>query len=502
MKNKSSNAQTAISNNAADCNTVSKMDQNAVKMTASLKKLSSDKSVKSNPVQAPKADALGDRDQIQSHLDRQLQQRPSATDLKNRNILKDTTASPALQAAQHELQRLQLESSLDKKLKQRPEAATLVKQNILQADPSLGTVTKKSQQKLPAVPAKAADTSKVALPAAANAEAVHKKSVAKLANASQTQHKKLDAHDPKNLQLVAHDPKDYQLVAHDPKDYRVAIRDEKQMQMVVSPKAKSVSHFGNQSLGNGSDKEDAFSYNKNIMLDPRTGSPMSHAAMRKYKKLLKLRDSCIEHQNTHVPVPVSNAGILYDHMQSHKMNALVKVPSKTQSKFFDTDNTSSASRTDNASKAAKHSQASTASHNEHAVPKSVSNVKKESHGKEAKDKSKATAVTLYAPVTAENATIDTNKTSSRSGSPVASNRSVSPASADRKDQTQQASKHQHNSVTASTAKAAASLTSTTLKVQPSNKSVKAASPVQQAIKMAPSPILSAKSSAVSIKSRA
>jgi len=390
------------------------------------------KNVKSD---ADSASAISDRDKIQSQLDRQLQQRPSATDLKNRNILKDTTASPALQAAQNELQRLQLGSALDKKLSQRPEAATLVKQNILQADPSHGTVTKKPD-------ATKSSANKVAAITAENASTATKSAT----NTKKTAAiKKQDAHDPKNLQLVAHDPKDYQLVAHDPKDYRVAIRDEKQMQLIVSPKAATAS-FSNGSSSHGND--DGFSFSKGVMIDPRTGSPMSHAAMRKHKKLMKLRDSMIDHQNSHIAVPVSNAGILYDPMQSHKMNALVKVASKTEKSAAPVKSVTSHSE----EKQNKQQQKSTAT--VHA-----------SHSNASTAKAAATVVPVKSTA------------SVRSTSPVATTaRSVSPAPAQ-----QQAAIN--------------------LKSQQSSKTV-AASPQQQSLKMAPSPVLSAKSSAVSIKARA
>lgn len=252
---------------------------------------------------AKSQNAVKERDQIQSQLNKQLQQRPSATDLKNRNILKDTTASPALQAAQSELQRLQLESNLDKKLSNRPAPEKLVKQNILKADPSHGTITKQSS-------------------AVSNAKTT--KSAANVKKADTINNKQLILHDKKDLQLIVHDNKDYQMVLHD----------TSKMQVILSPQQKHVDRFTAAYVNNGNLASDQI--DSKVMIDPTTGSPMSHAKQRKYRKLQKLRDMMIDHQHSHIPVPVSNAGILYDPMQSHKMNALVKssasVPKATASK--------------------------------------------------------------------------------------------------------------------------------------------------------------------------
>lgn len=64
-------------------------------------------------------------------LEKHLQTRPEAQDLKNRHILLDTNAAPALQAQQQELQRQQVTDNLKKGLAHRPEKESLVERNIL-----------------------------------------------------------------------------------------------------------------------------------------------------------------------------------------------------------------------------------------------------------------------------------------------------------------------------------------------------------------------------------
>jgi len=64
-------------------------------------------------------------------LEKRLQYRPDVQDLKNRNILLDTNAAPALQQAALELNRNQITDSLKKGLEQRPERDALVERNIL-----------------------------------------------------------------------------------------------------------------------------------------------------------------------------------------------------------------------------------------------------------------------------------------------------------------------------------------------------------------------------------
>ncbi|EMF17819.1 uncharacterized protein SEPMUDRAFT_146755 [Sphaerulina musiva SO2202] len=64
-------------------------------------------------------------------LDKKLQLRPDETDLKNRHILLDNTAAPALQARAAELERQRITDNLKKGLSHRPEKEILVQRNIL-----------------------------------------------------------------------------------------------------------------------------------------------------------------------------------------------------------------------------------------------------------------------------------------------------------------------------------------------------------------------------------
>ncbi|KAF2814645.1 uncharacterized protein BDZ99DRAFT_485288 [Mytilinidion resinicola] len=64
-------------------------------------------------------------------LEKHLQHRPEAQDLKNRHILLDTTAAPALQSKALELERQRATDNLKKGLSQRPERDELVERNIL-----------------------------------------------------------------------------------------------------------------------------------------------------------------------------------------------------------------------------------------------------------------------------------------------------------------------------------------------------------------------------------
>jgi hypothetical protein len=59
------------------------------------------------------------------------QHRPEEQDLKDRHILLDTTAAPALQAKQAELERQRITDNLKKGLAKRPEKEELVERNIL-----------------------------------------------------------------------------------------------------------------------------------------------------------------------------------------------------------------------------------------------------------------------------------------------------------------------------------------------------------------------------------
>ncbi|KAF2486582.1 hypothetical protein BDY17DRAFT_321362 [Neohortaea acidophila] len=64
-------------------------------------------------------------------LEKHLQTRPEHQDLKNRHILLDTTAAPALQARAAELERQRITDNLKKGLSKRPEKDELVNKNIL-----------------------------------------------------------------------------------------------------------------------------------------------------------------------------------------------------------------------------------------------------------------------------------------------------------------------------------------------------------------------------------
>ncbi|KAF1958912.1 hypothetical protein CC80DRAFT_22121 [Byssothecium circinans] len=64
-------------------------------------------------------------------LEKHLQHRPEPQDLKNRHILLDTTAAPALQAKALELERQRATDNLKKGLEHRPDRDTLIERNIL-----------------------------------------------------------------------------------------------------------------------------------------------------------------------------------------------------------------------------------------------------------------------------------------------------------------------------------------------------------------------------------
>ncbi|KAG8533065.1 uncharacterized protein KY384_001848 [Bacidia gigantensis] len=64
-------------------------------------------------------------------LEKHLQTRPDPKDLKDRNILPQSNAAPALQQAQLELERNQATDALRKKLEKRPDKQELVDHNIL-----------------------------------------------------------------------------------------------------------------------------------------------------------------------------------------------------------------------------------------------------------------------------------------------------------------------------------------------------------------------------------
>ncbi|KAI0645392.1 hypothetical protein C8Q79DRAFT_964377 [Trametes meyenii] len=64
-------------------------------------------------------------------LEKSLAQRPDKHDLIERNILKDDSVAPSLQAAKEKLQRSQLEDKLEHALQARPKPEELVKEGIL-----------------------------------------------------------------------------------------------------------------------------------------------------------------------------------------------------------------------------------------------------------------------------------------------------------------------------------------------------------------------------------
>ncbi|MCJ1406874.1 hypothetical protein MMC19_000944 [Ptychographa xylographoides] len=64
-------------------------------------------------------------------LEKHLQTRPDPKDLKDRNILLNTNAAPALQSKALELERQQASDSLKKGLGKRPEREELIERNIL-----------------------------------------------------------------------------------------------------------------------------------------------------------------------------------------------------------------------------------------------------------------------------------------------------------------------------------------------------------------------------------
>jgi len=67
----------------------------------------------------------------QDSLEKHLQHRPDPQELKERHILLDTKAAPALQSAAVELERQRAADSLRKGLEKRPDREELVERNIL-----------------------------------------------------------------------------------------------------------------------------------------------------------------------------------------------------------------------------------------------------------------------------------------------------------------------------------------------------------------------------------
>ncbi|GAB7355374.1 hypothetical protein MBLNU459_g5897t2 [Dothideomycetes sp. NU459] len=81
--------------------------------------------------QSPTDEATMSPIERQISLEKHLQQRPDVKELKDRHILLDTNAAPALQAQQLELQRQRATDSLKKGLAARPEKEELIGRNIL-----------------------------------------------------------------------------------------------------------------------------------------------------------------------------------------------------------------------------------------------------------------------------------------------------------------------------------------------------------------------------------
>jgi len=67
-------------------------------------------------------------------LEKQLSARPQKDELVEKNILKDDSVAPALQAARDRLQKQQLQDKLGAALQARPKAEELIEEGILQAD--------------------------------------------------------------------------------------------------------------------------------------------------------------------------------------------------------------------------------------------------------------------------------------------------------------------------------------------------------------------------------
>jgi len=84
---------------------------------------------KPRPIRKPTLDP-----ETVNKLDDAISHRPEKQDLVDRNILKDDSVAPALQAAREQLQRAQLENKIDHGLQHRPTPEDLVKKGILQAD--------------------------------------------------------------------------------------------------------------------------------------------------------------------------------------------------------------------------------------------------------------------------------------------------------------------------------------------------------------------------------
>lgn len=74
-----------------------------------------------------------DQDTV-NKLDKAIGHRPEKQELVDKNILKDDSVAPALQAKREQLQRAQLEDKIDHGLQNRPKVEELVEKGILEAD--------------------------------------------------------------------------------------------------------------------------------------------------------------------------------------------------------------------------------------------------------------------------------------------------------------------------------------------------------------------------------
>ncbi|KAI0745480.1 hypothetical protein C8Q76DRAFT_703796 [Earliella scabrosa] len=88
------------------------------------------------PAPVPTARPMPERKQsvdlaTAQRLEKNLAHRPDKHELIERNILKDDSVAPALQAAKEKLQRSQLEDKLEHALQARPKPEELVKEGIL-----------------------------------------------------------------------------------------------------------------------------------------------------------------------------------------------------------------------------------------------------------------------------------------------------------------------------------------------------------------------------------
>ncbi|MCJ1224774.1 hypothetical protein MMC12_001419 [Toensbergia leucococca] len=75
-----------------------------------------------------------ERQRATDNLKKGLGKRPDREELIERNILPDSTAAPALQGQQKELQKHMRANSLGQKIQNRPKAEELIKEGILRTD--------------------------------------------------------------------------------------------------------------------------------------------------------------------------------------------------------------------------------------------------------------------------------------------------------------------------------------------------------------------------------